>query len=40
MSGTMQSLAPSRWECKSQVVFIPKYRHKAIYGEVRTLLGQ
>ena len=40
MAGTMQSLAHSRWECKDHVVFIPKYRRKAIDGEVRTLLGE
>ena len=40
MSGTMQSLAHSRWECKYHVVFIPKSRRKAIYGEVRQMLGE
>ena len=40
MSGTMKSLAHSRWECKYHVVFIPKYRRKAIYGEVRKMLGE
>ena len=35
MSGTMKSLAYSRWECKHHIVFIPKYRRKAIYGELR-----
>ena len=34
-----QSLAHSRWECKYHVVFIPKYRRKAIYGEIRASLG-
>ncbi len=40
MSGTMKSLAHSRWDCKYHIVFIPKYRRKAIYGEVRKLLGE
>ena len=40
MSGTRKSLAHSRWECKYHVVFIPKYRRKAIYGEVRQMLGE
>ena len=40
MSGTMKSLAHSRGDCKSHIVFIPKYRRKAIYGEVRKLLGE
>jgi putative transposase len=40
MSGTMKSLAHARWECKYHVVFIPKSRRKAIYGEVRQMLGE
>jgi putative transposase len=40
MSGTMKSLAHSRWDCKYHVVFIPKYRRKAIYGELRKMLGE
>ena len=40
MTGTMKSLAHSRWDCKYPVVFIPKDRRKAIYGEVRKLLGE
>ena len=36
---TWQSLAHSRWECKSHVVVIPKYRRKALYGEIRASLG-
>ncbi len=40
MTGTMKSLAHSRWECKYHIVFIPKYRRKAIYGELRKLLGE
>ena len=34
-----QSLAHSRWECKYHVVFVPKYRRKAIYGQIRASLG-
>ena len=34
-----QSLAHSRWECKYHVVFVPKYRRKAVYGEIRASLG-
>jgi REP-associated tyrosine transposase len=40
MSGTMKSLAHSRWDCKYHVVFIPKYRRKAIYSELRKMLGE
>ena len=34
-----QSLSHTRWECKYHVVFIPKCRRKALYGEVRRELG-
>ena len=40
MTGTMKSLAHSRWDCKYHVVFIPKYRRKTIYGELRKILGE
>lgn len=33
------SLSHSRWECKYHVVFIPKYRKKAIFGQIRKELG-
>ncbi len=34
------SLNHSRWECKYHVVFIPKYRKKAIFGRIRAELGE
>jgi len=34
-----QSIKHTRWECKYHVVFIPKYRKKAIYGWIRKELG-
>jgi len=34
------SLCHSVWECKYHVVFIPKYRKKSIYGELRRQLGE
>jgi putative transposase len=34
-----RSLSHSKWECKYHVVFIPKYRKKAIYGQLRRELG-
>jgi putative transposase len=33
------SLNHSRWECKYHVIFIPKYRKKAIFGQIRSELG-
>ena len=34
-----ESQSHTRWECKYHVVFIPKYRKKAIYGHLRRRLG-
>ena len=34
------TLNHSKWECKYHVVFIPKYRRKALYGEIRQYLGE
>src|SRR5712691_10477058 len=35
-----ESLSHSEWECKYHVVFIPKYRRKTLYGELRRHLGE
>src|SRR2546422_607868 len=34
-----ESLNHTKWECKYHVVFIPKYRRKALYGSLRQHLG-
>ena len=34
-----QSLSHSRWDCKYHLVFVPKYRKKKLYGEIRNYLG-
>ncbi len=34
-----QSLAHTKWECKYHVVWIPKYRRKKLFGEIRRELG-
>jgi putative transposase len=39
MSELYQSLSHSRWDCKYHVVFVPKFRRKILYGEVRKFLG-
>ncbi len=31
----VESLNHTRWECKYRIVFIPKYRRKAIFGQIR-----
>ena len=36
---THKSLLNIRWECKYHVVFIPKYREKILYGQLRKHLG-
>ena len=36
---TYESLKHSVWECKYHVVFIPKYRRKVLYGQLRRDLG-
>ena len=36
---SIESLSHTRWECKYHVVFIPKYRKKAIFGRIRRELG-
>ena len=35
-----RSLNHTRWTCQYHVVFIPKYRKKVIYGELRPHLGE
>ena len=34
-----RSLNHSKWACQYHEVFIPQYRKKAIYGELRRYLG-
>ena len=36
---TAESLSHSKWECKYHIVWIPKYRKKALYKELRLQLG-
>jgi putative transposase len=35
----VESLCHSVWECKYHIVWIPKYRRKVLYGNVRKHLG-
>jgi len=32
-------LAHPKWECKYHIIWIPKYRHKVIYGKLRKEIG-
>ena len=35
-----QSLNHTKWDCKYHIVWIPKYRKKKLYAELRKLLGE
>jgi len=35
-----ESLNHTKWDCKYHIVFIPKNRRKALYGELRKYLGE
>jgi putative transposase len=35
----METLSHTKWECKYHVVFIPKCRRKALFGELRRHIG-
>ncbi len=35
-----KTLQHTEWECKYHVIFIPKYRRKVLYGELRRQLGE
>jgi putative transposase len=39
MTGSFQSMSHSKWDCKYHVVFIPKRRRKAVFGNLRKQLG-
>ena len=39
-TSSYESLNHSRWDCKYHVVFVPKYRKKTIYGNIRVFLRQ
>jgi putative transposase len=34
-----KTLQHTEWDCKYHVIFIPKYRRKALYGQIRRELG-
>ena len=39
MTELYQSLSHSKWDCTYHVVFVPKYRRKVMFGEIRKFLG-
>ena len=40
MANIRDSLSHTKWLCKYHIVFTPKYRRKAIYGQYRESIGQ
>lgn len=39
MAEDYHSSAHSKWNCKYHLVFVPKYRRKALFGQIRRELG-
>lgn len=39
MSELYQSLSHSKWDCKYHAIFVPKYRRKTMFLELRQYLG-
>ena len=39
MSESFQSMSHSKWDCKYHLVFVPKRRRKAMFGNIRKELG-
>ena len=40
MANIIDSLSHTKWPCKYHIVFTPKYRRKAIYGQYKKSIGQ
>ena len=40
MKDDINSLAHSKWNCKYHIVFAPKYRRMAIYGQIKKDIGK
>ena len=40
MANKAYSLSRTKWMCKYHIVFTPKYRRKAIYGQIRSDIGE
>lgn len=39
MEKNINSLEHTRWRCQYHIVFVPKYRRMAIYGEIKKDIG-
>lgn len=40
MSELYQSLSHSKWNCKYHIIFVPKYRRKVMYAQLREALKE
>lgn len=40
MKDDINSLSHSKWNCKYHIVFVPKYRKRAIYGQLKKDIGK
>ena len=40
MANKAYSLSHTKWMCKYHIVLTPKYRRKAIYGQIRSDIGE
>ena len=40
MANKSNSMSHMKWMCNYHIVFIPKYRRKAIYGQLKSDIGQ
>ena len=40
MKNEVKSSAHSKWRCQYHIVFAPKYRRKAIYGQIKKDIGE
>ena len=40
MNDASSLLNHTRWECKYHIIWIPKYRKKTLFGQLRQYLGQ
>ena len=36
----IETLNPTKWDCKYHIVFVPQYRRKTLYTELRRHLGE
>lgn len=40
MEKNIESLSYTRWECKYNIIFVPKYRRRIVYGKYKESIGK